>query len=242
MSRTGSTGDAARAVTSTPSSRAKPRAGLNRGERGGLIGRLIGFFFLVAVLLLLFFARFFLMASAGEWLVVSDTLQPSSAIIQLSGDDYNADRAARAAQLYKAGWAPVIVASGSQIRPYLSEADLEERDLEADGVPASAIIPYRQYDLYTLQEARDLLALCRRRNWRRVIVVTSNYHTRRSRYIFRSVFPPSIEVRVMPANDTGFKPDAWWKTRLGIKTLVREYAALVVAFLQLHNIFHPKSP
>lgn len=211
------------------------------GERGGVIVRLAALLFLALVLVVLFFFRFSLMAAAGRWLVVSDPLAPANAIIQLSGDDYEADRAAHAAQLYKAGWAPVVVASGSQIRPYLSEADLEKRDLEADGVPANAILPLRQHDLYTLQEARDVLVLCREQKWTRVIVVTSNYHTRRSRYIFRHVFPDSIVVRVSPAPDSGFQTDGWWKTRLGTKTFAREYAALCVAFWELHEPHDAKS-
>ncbi len=215
-----------------------------RSERGGFIVRLIGLLLLAVVVLALFFARFALMRAAGHWLVVSDVLQPSNAIIQLSGDNYEGDRAARAAQLYKQGWAPVIVASGSEIRPYLSESDLEQHDLEADGVPAGAIIPFHQTDLYTLQESRDLLRLCRQRHWTRVIVVTSNYHTRRSRYIFRHVFPPSIAVRVSPADDAGFQPDGWWRTRLGIKIFARECAALCVAFWELHEPFRagPQKP
>ena len=211
-----------------------------RSERGSIIVRLIGLLFLAAILVALFFARFALMSAAGRWLVVSDSLQPSNAIIQLSGDDYEGDRAARAAQLYKQGWAPVIVASGSEIRPYLSETDLEEHDLEADGVPASAIIPFKQTDLYTLQEARDLLQLCLKRKWSRVIVVTSNFHTRRSRYIFRHVFPSSISVRISAASDVSFQPSGWWRTRLGIKTFFREYAALCVAFWELHEPFPGK--
>lgn len=213
-----------------------------RGERGGIIGRLIGLLFLAALVVGLFFARFALMAAAGRWLVVSDALEPANAIIQLSGDNVQADRAARAAQLYKAGWAPIVVASGSQIRSYLSEADLEQHDLEADGVPAKAIIPFKQKDLYTLQEARDLLQLCRERNWHKIIVVTSNFHTRRSRYIFRHVFPSSIQVRVTPAADPGFQPDGWWKTRLGIKTLAHEYVGLCVAFWELHEPPYRKPP
>ena len=204
------------------------------GERGGLIVRLAGLVFLAVVVLALFFFRFALMRAAGEWLVVSDALQPSNAIIVLSGDDVDGDRAARAAQLYKAGWAPVVVASGSEIRTYLSEADLEMRDLTGDGVPTSAIIPLRQNALYTLQESRDLLRLCQTEHWTRVIVVTSNYHTRRARYIFRHVFPPSIQIRVSPSSDVSFHPHSWWETRQGTKTFARESAALCVAFWELH--------
>jgi uncharacterized SAM-binding protein YcdF (DUF218 family) len=204
------------------------------GERGGLIVRLAGLVFLAIVALALFFARFALMRAAGEWLVVGDALQPSNAIIVLSGDDVDGNRAARAAQLYKAGWAPVVVASGSEIRTYLSEADLEMRDLESGGVSAKAIVPLRQQALYTLQESRDLLQLCRAQHWTKVIVVTSNYHTRRARYIFRHIFPPSIQVRVTPSADAAFHPDSWWETREGTKTFARETAALCVAFWELH--------
>jgi uncharacterized SAM-binding protein YcdF (DUF218 family) len=204
-------------------------------ERGGLIVRLAGLVFLAIVALALFFSRFALMRMAGEWLVVSDALQPSNAIIVLSGDDVLGDRAARAAQLYKAGWARVVVASGSEIRPYLSEADLETRDLEGGGVPPGAIVPLRQQALYTLQESRDLLRLCRSEHWTKVIVVTSNFQTRRARYIFQHVFPPSIEVRVTPTNDVSFHPDTWWGTRQGMKTFARETAALCVAFWELHT-------
>jgi uncharacterized SAM-binding protein YcdF (DUF218 family) len=204
------------------------------GEHGGLIVRLMGLVMLAVVVLTLFFFRFSLMRAAGEWLVVGDALQPSNAIIVLSGDDVDGDRAARAAQLYKGGWAPAVVASGAEIRTYLSEAEVEMRDLTADGVPAKAIIPLRQQALYTLEESRDLLRLCQTEHWTRVIVVTSNFHTRRARYIFRHVFPPSIEVRVTPSADVSFDPDHWWQTRQGTKTFARETAALCVAFWEMH--------
>ncbi len=213
-----------------------------RSERGGLIGRLAGLLILAAAALLLFLFRFSILRAAGGWLVVSDPLEPSNAIIMLSGDDPAGDRAAGAAALYKAGWAPIVVASGAEIRPYLSEADLEKRDLMADGVPSSAVLPLRQDGLYTLQEARDLLPLCQQEHWTRVIVVTSNYHTRRARYIFRHVFPPSITVRVTPAPDGGFAPGDWWQSRAGMIIFGRETAALCIAFWQLHISSHAKAP
>lgn len=207
----------------------------SRRERGGLILRLAGLLVLAAMALLLFLFRFSLLRSAGECLVVSDPLQPSNAIVMLSGDDVAGDRAAGAAALYKAGWAPLVVASGAEIRPYLSEADLEKHDLMDDGVPSSAILPLRQVGLYTLREARDLLQLCQREHWTRVIVVTSNFHTRRARYIFRHVFPSSIAVRVTPAPDGAFAPDDWWQSRAGMIVFGRETAALCIAFWQIHT-------
>lgn len=205
------------------------------GERGGFFARLIGLLVLIILLAGLFLFRHVLLQAAGEWLVVSDSLTPANAIIVLSGDDVRGDRAARAAKLFKDDWAPVVVASGSEIRTYFSETDLEMRDLTQNGVPASAIIPLRQTDLYTLAEARDLRTLVLARGWRKVIVVTSNFHTRRARYIFRHVFPPSVQVEVTPSPDTNFQPDSWWQSREGTKTFARETGALCMAFWELHT-------
>jgi len=41
---------------------------------------------------------------------------------------------------------------------------------------------------------------------RSVIVVTSNFHTRRARLIFRHVFPQGMEVRVASARNGDFDP------------------------------------
>jgi len=66
-----------------------------------------------------------------------------------------------------------------------------------------------------------------------VIVVTSNYHTRRARYIFRRVFPQGMEVRVASARDGDFDPAHWWEKRKSIKELTREFAGMVAALWEL---------
>lgn len=203
-------------------------------ERGGVLFRLLVLVAVVALVAAIAVARVPLMKAAGNWLVVSDPPVHADAIIVLSGDDFQADRAARAAQLYHQGWAPLVVASGSEIRAYLSESELTQRDLTSDGVPGAAILPFPQTDLYTLAEARDLRKFCIGKNWRVVLVVTSNYHTRRARYIFRHVFPSDIDVRVIAAPDAHFNPQSWWLSRTGTKIFFREAGALAVAFWELH--------
>jgi uncharacterized SAM-binding protein YcdF (DUF218 family) len=68
-----------------------------------------------------------------------------------------------------------------------------------------------------------------------VIVVTSNFHTRRARYIFLRVFPQQIGVTVSGANDGSFDPEHWWQTRLGVKELTKEWAGMVVAMWELRG-------
>jgi uncharacterized SAM-binding protein YcdF (DUF218 family) len=68
-----------------------------------------------------------------------------------------------------------------------------------------------------------------------VIVVTSNYHTRRARYIFSHVFPEDVKIRISGARDGDFDPDGWWEKRISIKELAREMAGMVVAVWEQHT-------
>jgi uncharacterized SAM-binding protein YcdF (DUF218 family) len=68
-----------------------------------------------------------------------------------------------------------------------------------------------------------------------VIVVTSNYHTRRARYIFAHVFPAGTAVRVTSAPDGDFDPERWWQKRISIKKLTREMAGMMVALWELRE-------
>jgi len=73
------------------------------------------------------------------------------------------------------------------------------------------------------------------RNIKTVTVVTSNYHTRRARYIFQKVFPQGSGVRVASARDGDFDPDRWWEKRKSIKELAREWIAYLFAMWELRG-------
>jgi uncharacterized SAM-binding protein YcdF (DUF218 family) len=125
------------------------------------------------------------------------------------------------------------VASGHYLRPYASIAELIRRDVVQDGVPDEHVIPLSHSALNTREEALALRKLVLQQRWRRIIVVTSNYHTRRSRYIFLRVMSPDVQVLVSAAHDTGFDPTNWWHSRSGIKQLARECFAWPVAIWEM---------
>jgi len=62
---------------------------------------------------------------AEEW-IVEDALDKSDALIVLGDDNFYADRATRAAQLFREGKALVVVASGRRLRPNAGIAELME--------------------------------------------------------------------------------------------------------------------
>jgi uncharacterized SAM-binding protein YcdF (DUF218 family) len=153
----------------------------------------------------------------------------------LSDDNFYADRAAHAADLYRHGMAPLVVASGRKLRPYAGIAELMEHDLVERGVPKDKILRFVHEAENTKEEAEALAPQVAQRKWRSVILVTSNYHTRRARYIFTRVFPAGMPVRVTGARDGDFDPEHWWQKRVGIKRLTREVAAMFVAIWELRG-------
>ncbi|HEV8383329.1 MAG TPA: YdcF family protein [Candidatus Acidoferrales bacterium] len=204
-------------------------------QRGGIILKLIKWIVILAVLATLYLLRAPILRAAGGFWVVEDSPEKADAIIILGDDNYQADRATRAAELYRAGWAPRVVASGRFLRPYASVPELMQHDLSERGVPAGAIVRMPSFARNTREEAVVLRRLADRQHWRRVLVVTSNFHTRRARHIFVRVFRDSADVRVIAARDSGYDPADWWRSRSGIKAFFLELGGYPVAIWETRS-------
>ena len=204
-----------------------------RGERGGIISSLIALLFLAALLGGIYLARHPLLRFAGESLVVEDPPEKSDAIIILSDDNFYADRATRAAELFRQKLAPVVVASGVRLRPNAGIAELMTHDLIERGVPRENILPFPQDADNTREEVQFLQKLVREKNWKSVIVVTSNYHSRRAKYIFGKILADSVTVRMAAARDADFDPQHWWEHRKSVKLFFHEIVGSVVSWWEL---------
>ena len=204
-------------------------------ERGGIVLNLIVLVSFVVFCALLYLVRRPILRFVAESWIVEDVDSKADALIVLSDDNFYADRATRAAELFREGKAPVVVASGRRLRPMAGIAELMEHDLVERGVPKDKIVRLAHDADNTREEAEALTKLATQRKWHSVIVVTSNYQTRRARYIFRRVFPQGIEVQVASARNGDFDPQHWWEKRKSIKELTREFAGMVVAIWELHR-------
>jgi len=204
-------------------------------QAGGIFFRLLGFLCLLCLLLALYAARGPLLRLAGSFWIVDETPAPADAIVVLGDDNFNADRAARAAQLYRAGWAPRVVASGRFLRPYASIAELEVHDLEDRGVPAADVVRFTHKAQNTREETAALAQLISSRGWKRILLVTSNYHTRRSRYLAERQFPPGTGLRVVAAPDSDYDPQGWWRTRNGLKIFAHECVGMLVCVWEMRH-------
>lgn len=204
-------------------------------EAGGILIKLIVLLFLLTFSLGVYFVRHPIFRFAAESWVIEDPLERADVLIVLSDDNFYADRATRAAELFREGKAPLVVASGRRLRPSAGIAELMEHDLVERGVPKDKILRFAQDGDSTRDEAQALAKLAKSKNWHKVIVVTSNYHTRRARYVFRHVFPQDMEIRVAGARDGDFDPDNWWEKRKSTRLFLREIAGMLLTIWELRS-------
>ena len=130
----------------------------------------------------------FVAAYGGYWLQApAQAPARSDAIVVLGGDE--GDRALRAIELYRDGFAPTLVLTGFD---YGSAAPPAEQTWRADflgkrGVPPSALV-FEADPRNSYMEAENTLALMKRQGWRRVIVVSDPPHMRRLDWTWERVF------------------------------------------------------
>jgi uncharacterized SAM-binding protein YcdF (DUF218 family) len=208
---------------------------MRRNDRGGIFFRLLFILFFIGFLALLFVLRHPLMRFAGQFWVVDEPVSQSDALIVLGDDNYAGDRSFHAAELYREGVATIVVASGRLLRRNTGMAEIMQRDLESFGVPTASIVPLASRSENTREEAGEMGKLIRTRGWKRVIIVTSNYHTRRTRFIYGRVLPSNTTFRVSSARDSEFDPSHWWQTRQGQKLFLSEIVGYVVAWWELRG-------
>ena len=207
----------------------------NRQQRGGALSTLVSLLFLVALCTVIYLARHPIMRFAAESWIVNEPAAKADAIVVLGDDNFYADRATHAAELFRQGAAPVVVASGRRLRPSAGIVELMVHDLTERGVPKESILPLPSDSQNTREEATTIGRFAAEHHWKRLIVVTSNFHTRRARYIFEKVLPAGMEISIASARDGDFDPERWWEKRQSIKDFLGELVGMAVAMWELRS-------
>ncbi|MEW6320380.1 MAG: YdcF family protein [Acidobacteriota bacterium] len=174
----------------------------------------------------------------GPFLRAEDPLAAAEVISVLGGMPM--ERVLEASDLFHEGWAPRILLSrqapdgGERLLlergiDYALEPDRQRAALVALGVPDAAIDILPDVQLSTAQEADSLAAAVASRGWRRVIVVTSNLHTRRAGLVMRRRLAPlGAEVIVRGSRYDRTPVDGWWRHRGALKFVPFELQRLAL--------------
>jgi uncharacterized SAM-binding protein YcdF (DUF218 family) len=198
---------------------------------------------LLALIGLSAIAVVWLLYYGGRYLQHEDPLQKADAIFVLAGT--RLERPFEAVDLYKEGYAPVVVLSpGRQevgeallrqrgIR-FPSEVELQRDALVQLGIPPAALVATSGYVDNTAQEANLLRAMVKTHHWTRVIIVTSKFHTRRAAFAFRRGLEGTGAEVVMRATRYDIAdPAHWWRNRADFRFASSEFQKLIVYRLGL---------
>jgi uncharacterized SAM-binding protein YcdF (DUF218 family) len=172
----------------------------------------------------------------GKFLVVRDPLERADAVLSLAGDQR---RPRYAAELFLKGYARWFIITPLPLDSQ-RERDLYIRYVKHTalrmGVPEEAILLVPEVGNTTFEEAKNVKRFLEQNNINSLLVVTSPWHTRRSRLIFQDVFKDSnkhISIQPMSDNVYGhwshtYRPEEWWTYRLGRDPTLSEYVKLAV--------------
>jgi uncharacterized SAM-binding protein YcdF (DUF218 family) len=169
-----------------------------------------------------------LLRGAASLAVVRDAASPADAILLLNGG--LGSRPAAAAALHRQGLAPAIVIVRAEDRApgleglYPNVTDVSVALLRRAGVAESAIVVLDggRPATSTAEEAAAFAAYVREQRARRLLVVTSDYHTRRTRWLLRRAMRgQAVELRMHAAAER-FSPADWWRTEEGLLAYTEE--------------------
>ncbi|HYP14520.1 MAG TPA: YdcF family protein [Bryobacteraceae bacterium] len=191
---------------------------------------------LVAALFLLLALPFIfhrqILSGIGHYIVSASGPKKADAALVLAGD-IRGNRIRTASQLVRNGFVPVVLVSGPMEWYGINEATLAIDFAVRQGDPASWYVPVFYSATSTLSEATALPRILRSRNIRRLLIVTSNFHTRRAGSIFRRKLPGDIEISMIAAPDPYFTPEGWWQNREGQKTVFFEVSKTIADWIGL---------
>jgi uncharacterized SAM-binding protein YcdF (DUF218 family) len=197
----------------------------------------------LALLVLAVLTAVWLLYYGGRYLQHEDPLRKSDAIFVLAGT--RAERPLEAIELYKEGYAPIVIISPGIVEDaeivlrkrgvrFPLQDELQREALVQSGLPAAAVLTTGGYVDNTAQEANLLRAIVQVRGWRRVIIVTSKYHTRRAAFAFRRGLESTGAQVVMRASRyDSSDPARWWRHRSDLRFGLSEWEKLLAYRLGL---------
>ena len=141
------------------------------------------------------------------------------------------------ARSFHSGRFPLIAVTGGPVQGrerwlgFETYAEWGARRLLQAGIPRDRMVISAPGKAETRRTLRDIVALRATLDEqgelpRRLLVVSGDVHTRRTRLLYRKVFGEEVEVHGVAVAPEGYDPDAWWRSSEGVKTVIMELIAL----------------
>ena len=173
-------------------------------------------------------------ANLGSFLIVNDELNKADAIVVFSGD--NGPRTEKGVELLKEGLGDYLILSGGIVYDDVTMAELMKNYAMKLEVPEENIL-IDDKAATTHENAEFTKDIIEESNFKSIIVVTSEYHSRRSKLAMKKVLENTLvdgkKVEVMVAHSTEEKfTTKWWTSGNSILIVISEYLKLMGYWLK----------
>ena len=172
-----------------------------------------------------------LLGAAGSYLVRDQAPEKADIAIVLGGDGYG-NRILEAGRLALEGYVPKVLVSGPGGAYGLHECDLAIPFAVRAGYSESYFLHMEHDGHSTRDEALVAAPILHQLHAHKVLIVTSDYHTRRAGDVFRDV-TPDISYTVIGVPDQFFTPHGWWRDREGRKIALLEWTKTVANWFRM---------
>ncbi len=202
---------------------------------------------LLIFVILIFLLRTAALTAVGSFLMSNDLPKKADAIVILRGDG-NYARSTEAVSLFKNGFANKIILSRSlkdKAVARLKRIDVSiptNRDdivsiFDQSGIPReSLILDSQEPGGGTWGELQRVKSVLEEKGYTRVLIVTSWFHTKRTRLMCDKIFDKGkIDYSVLAAADDVSSPSNWWRYRYEAISVLEEYPKLF--FFHLSSVF-----
>ena len=187
--------------------------------------------------LLLFLLRFQILLMVGNVLISEDDPQNVDVIYVLGGN--SKDRGEGAANLFHQKYSDNIVCIGGNnhheleyLNIFMTESEVTAHVIKGNNVPKENIRLIRE-STSTQEEFLEITNDIKKHNYKRIILVTDKFHTRRVNKVFREELKKlGCELFVVGVSHHKFDEQFWWDYELGTIYVNNEYMKLLYYFLK----------
>lgn len=169
----------------------------------------------------------------SDFIFMEDPLEKASVILIPGGS--HIQLVEKAADLYKLGYAPYILPSGSsneKLKEHASEYDFIYNELVKRGVNPSAILKEDKAK-HTFENASFSYQVLKNHgiSTNKVILVCKSFHARRAYMSYKVSFPSNCQIIVAPVIDNkNIRKDNWFLEADKIKRVMSEVKKIAVYF------------
>jgi uncharacterized SAM-binding protein YcdF (DUF218 family) len=167
----------------------------------------------------------------AEFLIDADTPRRADCTFVLGGDP-RGQRILKAGELYQKGLTGKVFVSGPVGQYDATEDELAIAFARRRGMQNVPFVGWKNDGLSTEYEAQFAYPKLKAEGCRSVIVVTSDFHTRRAGILMRRYWP-GLDVIMAAAPTADFDAQRWWTNRVYKKTMFLEWSKTFAQWLGL---------